>query len=68
MFKCWICDYRGNNIYRLVKKYGTYENKSKWRELIDGIDLLEFDSIIESIFPQEEVEEEIVVNLPEEFV
>ena len=68
VFKCWICDYRGNNIYRLVKKYGTYENKSKWRELIDGIDLLEFDSIIESIFPQEEVEEEIVVNLPEEFV
>ena len=68
MFKCWICDYRGNNIYRLVKKYGTYENKSKWRELVDGIDLLEFDSIIESIFPQEELEEEIVVNLPEEFV
>tara|TARA_A100001391_G_scaffold79427_1_gene51546 strand:- start:244 stop:1203 length:960 start_codon:yes stop_codon:yes gene_type:complete len=68
VFKCWICDYRGNNIYRLVKKYGTYENKSKWRELVDGIDLLEFDSIIESIFPQEELEEEIVVNLPEEFV
>ena len=68
VFKCWICDYRGNNIYRLVKKYGTYENKSKWRELVDGIDLLEFDSIIESIFPQEEVEEEIVVNLPEEFI
>ena len=36
-------------------------------ESFDGIDLLEFDSIIESIF-QEEVEQEIVVNLPEEFI
>ena len=63
VFKCWICDYRGNNLYRLVKKYGTYENKSRWRELVDGIDLLEFDSIIESIFPQEEVDEEITEDL-----
>lgn len=68
VFKCWICDYRGNNIYRLVRKFGTYENKSRWRELNDGIDLLEFDSIIESIFPQEQLEEEIVVDLPSEFI
>ena len=23
VFKCWICDYRGNSIYRLVRKYAS---------------------------------------------
>ncbi len=68
VFKCWICDYRGSNIYRLVRKYASYESRGKWRELSGNLDLLEFQSVIDSIFLQDEEEGEIVVDLPSEFV
>ena len=68
VFKCWICDYRGSNIYRLVRKHASYEGRGKWRELAGNLDLLEFQSVIDSIFLQDEEEEEIVVDLPSEFV
>lgn len=68
VFKCWICHYRGNSIYRLVRKFGTYEARLTWRELTGQVDLVDFESVLEDLFPTEKVEEEIVVNLPEEFV
>jgi DNA primase len=68
VFKCWICDYRGNSIYRLVRKYASYEKRSKWQELSGKLNLLDFENILESIFPQNEPEEEIIVDLPSEFV
>ena len=44
-FKCWICDTRGKNIYRLVRKFGTYQQKQKWLELEGRLDLSEFDKM-----------------------
>ena len=64
-FKCWICDTRGKNIYRLVRKFGTYQQKQKWLELDGRLDLSEFDQMFMEM-NDEEVEQ--VTDLPPHFV
>ena len=44
-WKCWVCDTRGKNIYRLVRKFGTYQQRQKWLELDGRLDLTEFDKM-----------------------
>ena len=29
-FKCWICDYRGRSLRRLVRRFGSYTQLTKW--------------------------------------
>ena len=38
-FKCWVCDQRGKNIYRLVRKFGNYKQRQQYLELIGRLDL-----------------------------
>ena len=64
-WKCWICDSRGKNIYRLVRKFGTYQQRQKWLELEGRLDLNEFESIFAEM---NDVEEEQVIELPKEFI
>ena len=64
-FKCWICDQRGKNIYRMVRKFGNYKQRQQYLELIGRLDLSEFDKILNEI---NDVEEKQVIDLPEEFV
>ena len=64
-FKCWVCDTRGKNIYRLVRKFGTYQQKQKWLELDGRLDLSEFDQMFMEM-NDEEVEQ--VTDLPPHFV
>ena len=59
VFKCWICDYVGKDIGRLVYSYGNSDTKSQWRTLTGVVDFSEVD---------ESKEEKIVVKLPEEFI
>ena len=68
VFKCWICDYRSNNITRLVRRFGNPQQKTTWSELTGQIDIGQFESIIESLFPETEEEIPITVELPNEFV
>ena len=46
-FKCWVCDTRGKNIYRLVRKFGTYQQKQKWLELDGRLDDEEVEQVTE---------------------
>jgi|TARA_R100000908_G_scaffold64820_1_gene50168 hypothetical protein len=64
-FKCWVCDQRGKNIYRLVRKFGNYKQRQQYLELIGRLDLSEFDKIMNEI---NDVEEQQVIDLPNEFV
>ena len=64
-YKCWVCDTRGKNIYRLVRKFGTYQQKQKWLELEGRLDLSEFDKMFMEM-NDEEIEQ--VTDLPPEFV
>ena len=65
VFKCWVCDTRGKNIYRMVRKFGNYNQRQKWLQLEGRLDLSEFDKIFEGL---QEEEAEQVVELPKEMV
>ena len=64
-FKCWICDARGKNIYRIVRKFGTYQQRQKYLELQGRLDLNEFDNLFKEL---NNIEEKQHIDLPEEFI
>ena len=65
VFKCWICDYRGRNIRRIVRKCGTFTQLQKWDSLSGRIDFTKF----EALFSEEKFREEKPrVDLPAEFI
>ena len=64
-FKCWVCDARGKNIYRIVRSYGSYGQRQRWLELDGRLDLQDFDKIYNEI---NEIEEEPTCELPEEMI
>jgi DNA primase len=68
VFKCWICDFKGNNINRLVRKYAEPTLKARWREITGQVEISKFEEIIASLFPDEEEDTPEVVNLPNEFL
>jgi DNA primase len=63
-FKCWVCDFSGNSIKRIVARFGNYLQLNKWNELSGIVEILEFDKIFS---PQQSIEEVVHVKLPEEF-
>ena len=65
VFKCWVCDTRGKNIYRIVRKFGNYNQRQKWLQLEGRLDLSEFDKIFQGL-QEEELDQ--VVDLPEEMI
>ena len=64
-FKCWVCDTRGKNIYRIVRKFGSYQQKQKWLKLDGRLDLSEFDNFFMQV-NNEDMEE--TIDLPIEFI
>ena len=68
VFKCWICEYSGTNIGRLVRKHADYNLRAKWKEITGQYEIQQFDEIIASLFPEEEEDIQEVVKLPNEFV
>ena len=64
-FKCWVCDYRGRNIRRLVRRFGTFTQLQKWDEITNRFDIERFSELF-SEEPIEEVKEQI--DFPSEFI
>jgi len=64
VFKCWVCDLSGRNIYRLIKRYGTYTDKKKWSRLTQQVEIENFS---EKLFGSSEDKTESLF-LPEEFI
>lgn len=64
-FKCWICDFSGKSVRRLVQRYGNYVQQKTWNELSGVVEITEY----EKIFLAEQTIEEKVepINLPAEF-
>ena len=58
VFKCWVCDYTGKDISRLVHSYGKSNHKNRWNEIAGIVD---FSSI-------DKEKEKHVVKLPGEFI
>ena len=63
VFKCWVCDTRGKDLYRIVKRYGTFKDVQEWRVLSGKVDITGF----EDIFKEEEEFKEEIIDLPAEF-
>ena len=64
VFKCWTCHYRGRNLRRLVRRYGSYIQLSKWDKITNRFDLANFADLF---MDQSDCQEEIKVELPEQF-
>lgn len=65
-YKCWICDYRGNSVRRLIRRFGSFTDQQEWAKLDNTIEVASFDDVFST---EQEVEESIeqVIDLPEEF-
>ena len=64
-FKCWICDYHGRNIRRLIRRHGTYSQFQKWEAISGRSDLERFaDLFVERGFEEDKAK----VELPLEFL
>jgi hypothetical protein len=62
VFKCWVCDYSGRSLRRLVRRYGNFQQIRQWKEFDADVELGD----LETIFTKEE-EVDIRVDLPKEF-
>ena len=63
VYKCWVCDTRGTNLQRVVRRFGTYKHRQRWSQFEAQIDY----SLLETLFDIPK-EEEQKVDLPKEFI
>jgi DNA primase len=67
VWKCWLCDYRGNNLSRLVKRFGTFLQREEWSKFSNTIDVsVSFEDLL--FDDKNEEKEETVLKLPEDFI
>jgi len=64
-YKCWICDYRGRNIRRVVRRFGSYTELQKWDQITNRTDLERFADLFMEPEHREEAQK---LELPPEFV
>jgi DNA primase len=57
VFKCWICDYSGKNIFHLVRSHGSHIDRQDWKKIANIVD-----------FSEQEKDQHITVELPKEFI
>ena len=66
VFKCWICEYHGRSLRRLVRSYGDFNSRQEWDTMSGAVNLKDFRSDLFDNNEEEYVEE--VVSLPKEFI
>jgi len=66
VYKCWICNQRGRSLYRVVRRFGSFNEQEGWRALTGAPreDLSRFETLFESEKPDEIIQ---VVDLPTDF-
>ena len=64
VYKCWVCDYRGRNIRRVIRSYGSYNQLQKWDAISQRSDIEKF---AELFMETERTEDKSKMELPEEF-
>ena len=43
-FKCWVCEYSGTSIYKLVRRYGDNTQFKRWIDLVGKLDMSDPDN------------------------
>ena len=64
VFKCWVCDWRGKDIYRIIRRYGTYDQKQTWKSFSGAVDVINFSS---RLFEDVVINNQQKLSLPDEF-
>lgn len=64
-YKCWVCDYSGRKLRRLIRKHGTLLDYKNWNKLEEQVDISDFDLLFNSF---ETEEEDFKIALPDEFI
>ena len=65
VFKCWVCDWAGKNVYRIVRKYGTQQLRFDWRSFDQQI---EIESFADKLFGKREEALPEKISLPQNFI
>ena len=39
VFKCWVCDYHGRNIRRVIRRFGSFTQLQKWDQIVFAFQL-----------------------------
>ena len=65
-FKCWVCDWSGRNLYRIVRRHGDYNQKQHWKRLTQQIEITNFAEILFGENPV--IEKKQKIELPHSFV
>jgi len=66
VFKCWVCDWSGKNIYRIVRSYGTLSNRFEWKKHFSQVEIENFS---EKLFGKEDnLGADNHIELPKEFI
>ncbi len=64
VYKCWICDSRGKNIRRLVRRFGDINDLSAW-DALNGYDFANSNDTLEKLlFDDKEVKVRQVIDMP----
>ncbi len=68
VFKCWVCDYSGTSLRRLVRKYGNYKHQTMWSKFNPEIEVGRFEEIFLSLSQNTQpLKEAQKTPLPSEF-
>lgn len=65
-FRCWVCDYRGNNVRRLVRRFGSFVDQQAWAKIDNTVEIASFEDVFSTEQGAEEKAEQSIL-LPEEF-
>jgi len=64
--KCWVCGWATPNLYRLVRKFGNFEQRQEWKSFTNEIDINTFSEDLFGDLQEEPAPQ--TVDLPREFV
>jgi len=64
-FKCWICDTRGRNLRRIIRRFGDFKQLQEWDKHAGKEDITKFDEIFSFDYVAPAVQR---TSLPDEFV
>ena len=62
---CWVCDYRGRNIRRVIRRFGSYLQLQKWDSISGRADLERFADLFNDTRIERGSQK---VQLPEQFI
>ena len=66
VFKCWVCDLKGSNVKRIVRRYGSFLQKQQWNTISGEVDIST--SCLDLFCEDNSIEVPTTIKLPKEFI